>query len=109
MFEDSVKFKLCFVSETKFYFHVKGALFDDNTKFEFHVKEALFTNSAEKSFMVKGHNLPVRQNFNFTGTFLPLSSVKKNAPKRTITLSLDLLVPILSFQDAYSVRALGVT
>ena len=99
MFEDSVKFKLCFASEIKFYFHVKGALFADNTKLEFHVKEALFTNSAKKSFMLKGHNLPVRQNFNFTGTFLPLSSAKKNAPKRTTTLSLDLLVPIFSFQD----------
>ena len=109
MFEDGVKFKLCFASETKFYFHVKGALFADNSKFEFHVKEVLFTNSAKKSFMLKGHNLPVRQNFNFIGTFLPLSSVKKNAPKRTIILSLDLLVPIFSFQDTYSVRALGVT
>ena len=48
MFEDSVKFKLCFASETKFYFHVKGAHFADNTKFEFHVKEALFTDSAKR-------------------------------------------------------------
>ena len=41
MFENSVKFKPCFSSETKLYFHVK---------------EALFTSSAEKSFMLKGHN-----------------------------------------------------
>ena len=66
----------------------KGALFTDNIKFEFYVKEALFTNSAKKSFILKGHNLAVTQNFKFTGTFLPVSSAKKNAPKRTIKLQL---------------------
>ena len=55
MFEDSVKFKLSFVSETKLYFHFKGALFADNAKPQFHVKEALFPSSAKKSFMLKGY------------------------------------------------------
>ena len=65
MFEDSVKFKLCFVSETKLYFHFKGALFADNAKPQFHVKEALFLSSAKKSFMFKKACLPVGQNFIF--------------------------------------------
>ena len=65
MFEDSVKFKLCFVSETKLYFHFKGALFADNAKPQFHVKEARFPSSGKKSFMFKKACLPVGQNFIF--------------------------------------------
>ena len=99
MFEDSVKFKLCFASETKFCFHVKGALFADNIKFEFHVKEALSTDSAKKSFMLKGHNLPVRQNFNFTGTFLPLSSAQR---KRTHQKEQLHFLSTFSFQSSRS-------
>ena len=64
MFEDSVKFKLCFASETKLYFHCKGALFADNAKPQFHVKEALFP-VAQKELHVKRVHLPVGQNFIF--------------------------------------------
>ena len=48
MFEDSVKFKLCFASETNLYFMLKGHSLTIILNSNFMYKEALFINSAKR-------------------------------------------------------------